>query len=70
MRIITGAVAAQLALSFWMLAFSMFLFLSLALVKRYTESAVSYTHLDVYKRQDSGHPDTAIAAIGLTHPCD
>ena len=37
LRIITGAVAAQLALSFWMLAFSMFLFLSLALVKRYTE---------------------------------
>lgn len=37
LRIIAGALAAQLVLSFWLLAFSMFLFLSLALVKRYTE---------------------------------
>ncbi len=37
LRIIAGATAAQVTLSFWLLAFSMFLFLSLALVKRYTE---------------------------------
>jgi 4-hydroxybenzoate polyprenyltransferase len=37
MRIIAGAAAFNLSLSFWMLAFSMFLFLSLALVKRYAE---------------------------------
>jgi 4-hydroxybenzoate polyprenyltransferase/phosphoserine phosphatase len=37
LRIIAGATAAQVSLSFWLLAFSMFLFLSLALVKRYTE---------------------------------
>lgn len=37
LRIIAGALAAHLVLSFWLLAFSMFLFLSLALVKRYTE---------------------------------
>ncbi|MDA9133824.1 UbiA family prenyltransferase, partial [Gammaproteobacteria bacterium] len=36
-RIIAGAVAASLALSFWLLAFSVFIFLSLALVKRYAE---------------------------------
>ncbi|MBS0583224.1 MAG: UbiA family prenyltransferase [Proteobacteria bacterium] len=36
-RIIAGTVAIHSALSFWLLAFSMFLFLSLALVKRYTE---------------------------------
>jgi 4-hydroxybenzoate polyprenyltransferase/phosphoserine phosphatase len=36
-RIIAGAVAAQVVLSFWLLAFSMFLFLSLAMLKRYTE---------------------------------
>jgi 4-hydroxybenzoate polyprenyltransferase len=39
-RIVAGAFAIEVALSFWLLAFSMFLFLSLALVKRYTELAV------------------------------
>lgn len=37
MRIIAGTFAFALDLTFWMLAFSMFIFLSLALVKRYTE---------------------------------
>lgn len=36
-RIIAGAAAVSVILSFWLLAFSMFLFLSLALVKRFTE---------------------------------
>lgn len=36
-RIIAGAMATQVALSFWLLLFSVFLFLSLALLKRYTE---------------------------------
>ena len=36
-RIIAGAVAIPVEASFWLLAFSMFLFLSLAMVKRYTE---------------------------------
>jgi 4-hydroxybenzoate polyprenyltransferase len=36
-RIIAGAAAVLVTPSFWLLAFSMFLFLSLALVKRYTE---------------------------------
>jgi 4-hydroxybenzoate polyprenyltransferase len=36
-RIIAGAAAVSVLPSFWLLAFSMFLFLSLALVKRYTE---------------------------------
>lgn len=36
-RIIGGAVAIGVELSFWLLAFSMFMFLSLALLKRYTE---------------------------------
>jgi 4-hydroxybenzoate polyprenyltransferase len=39
LRIIGGAVAIGAALSFWLLAFSMFLFLSLAMLKRYTELA-------------------------------
>ena len=37
LRIIAGGAATGLSLSFWLLAFSMFLFLSLALVKRYSE---------------------------------
>lgn len=38
-RVIAGAAAVSLVPSFWLLAFSMFMFLSLALVKRYTELA-------------------------------
>jgi 4-hydroxybenzoate polyprenyltransferase len=36
-RIVAGTFAFNVVLTFWMLAFSMFLFLSLALVKRYAE---------------------------------
>jgi 4-hydroxybenzoate polyprenyltransferase len=36
-RIIAGAAAIPTGLSFWLLAFSMFVFLSLAMLKRYTE---------------------------------
>jgi 4-hydroxybenzoate polyprenyltransferase len=36
-RVIAGAVAIGVVVSFWLLAFSMFMFLSLALVKRYSE---------------------------------
>lgn len=37
LRIIVGAIAIDVSLSFWLLAFSMFIFLSLAMVKRYAE---------------------------------
>ena len=37
LRIIAGALATGISLSFWLLAFSMFIFLSLALVKRVAE---------------------------------
>lgn len=36
-RIIAGAVAVSVTLSFWLLSFAVFVFLSLAIVKRYTE---------------------------------
>jgi 4-hydroxybenzoate polyprenyltransferase len=36
-RILAGAAATSILPSFWLLAFSMFLFLSLALIKRYSE---------------------------------
>ncbi len=37
LRIVAGAAAVNVQLSFWLLAFSIFLFLSLAFIKRYTE---------------------------------
>lgn len=37
LRIISGAAAVSVPLSFWLLAFSIFLFLSLAFIKRYAE---------------------------------
>jgi 4-hydroxybenzoate polyprenyltransferase/phosphoserine phosphatase len=40
LRIVAGAAAANMGLSFWLLAFSVFLFLSLAFVKRYAELEV------------------------------
>lgn len=39
-RIVAGAAAIAQPLSFWLLAFSMFIFLSLAMLKRYTELRV------------------------------
>jgi 4-hydroxybenzoate polyprenyltransferase len=39
LRIIAGGVAVQIVPTFWLLAFSMFVFLSLAIVKRYSEIA-------------------------------
>lgn len=44
LRIVAGAAAAGIPLSFWLLAFSAFMFLSLAFVKRYAE-------LDVHAQQ-------------------
>jgi 4-hydroxybenzoate polyprenyltransferase len=40
LRIVAGAAAINMGLSFWLLAFSAFLFLSLAFVKRYAELEV------------------------------
>ena len=39
-RIIAGAAAVSVSISFWLIAFSIFIFLSLALVKRYAELVV------------------------------
>lgn len=44
LRVIAGAAAADIPLSFWLLAFSAFMFLSLAFVKRYAELAVQARH--------------------------
>jgi 4-hydroxybenzoate polyprenyltransferase len=41
LRIIAGAAAIGVAVSFWLLLFSMFIFLSLALIKRYSELKIA-----------------------------
>lgn len=41
MRVIAGAAAIAVPLSFWLLLFSMFIFLSLAFIKRYSELRVA-----------------------------
>ncbi len=41
LRIIAGATAIDVPVSFWLLLFSMFIFLSLALIKRYSELKVA-----------------------------
>lgn len=40
LRVLAGSAAVSLETSFWLLAFSMFLFVSLALVKRYSELSI------------------------------
>ena len=47
-RVVAGAVATTVAPSFWLLAFSMFLFLSLAVVKRYSEMLVTLAQEQQY----------------------
>jgi 4-hydroxybenzoate polyprenyltransferase len=50
LRIVVGAVAIEVPLSFWLLAFSMFMFLSLALIKR---------HAELYHVLAKGHTEKA-----------
>lgn len=51
MRIIAGAAATAITPSFWLLAFSMFIFLSLAMVKRYSELLIT---LQANKKEPAG----------------
>lgn len=44
LRIVAGAAAVGMTLSFWLLAFSVFLFLSLAFVKRFAELQMQLLH--------------------------
>ena len=59
-RIIAGAAAAGIALSFWLLLFSVFFFLSLAFVKRYAE-------LDALKRRQQVRPRPRLPRRGSAH---
>jgi len=68
LRIVSGAAVIHLSLSFWLLAFSVFLFLSLAFVKRYAELALQSstgkqkTHGRGYETADA----SIIQSMGIT----
>ena len=76
-RIIAGAAAVSVVPSFWLLAFSMFLFLSLALVKRFTEiltlqqqnrmnsSGRGYTTIDLETLSQFGSSSAYMAVLVL-----
>ncbi len=58
LRIIAGTLAFEVSLTFWMLAFSMFIFLSMALVKRYAELREARNNGRVEKTRGRGYyPD-------------
>ncbi len=66
-RVIAGAGALDLPLTFWILAFSMFIFLSLAFVKRYAELVDAQQKGRTEKTRGRGYfPDDAgmIASLG------
>lgn len=62
-RIIAGSVATHLPLSFWMLAFSMFLFLGLAIAKRYAELLRLSTRLGGSAAPGRGYVVSDLAGI-------
>jgi len=72
LRIIAGGAATAVPLSFWLLAFSMFLFLSLAFVKRYAEletlpqEACGAVHGRGYYKSDVGLVQTLGVASGFS----
>lgn len=66
MRIVAGTVLISVEFSFWLLAFSMFIFLSLALVKRYTELVMMKASgmLKTIGRGYHADDDIMIASLG------
>lgn len=65
-RIIAGAAALMLPLTFWILAFSMFIFLSLALVKRYTELNDAVGRGETQQTRGRGYfPDDSLIIASL-----
>ncbi len=67
-RIIAGALAIEVVLSFWLLAFSMFLFLSLALMKRFTEvrESVGAGHIWIAGRSYIGEDLRLLGGLGTS----
>lgn len=68
LRIIAGAATVAISLSFWLLAFSIFLFLSLAFVKRYAELKIQILHSKTHAHGRGYHVEDAplIQTLGVT----
>lgn len=62
LRVVAGAAALEMQLSFWLLAFSVFLFLSLAFIKRYAELEVQL-HAGKQKINGRGYLTTDASLI-------
>ena len=67
-RIIIGAFAINVTLSFWLLVFSIFTFFSLALVKRYTEIMLKKSQIEIShsRRNYTGIDLPFIGQIGIS----
>ena len=71
LRILAGNAAADIPLSTWLLAFSMFLFLSLALVKRYAELRITQDQSGLKKAGRGYHAEDieALSQLGMASGC-
>lgn len=71
LRILAGNAAAAIPLSSWLLAFSMFLFLSLALVKRYAELRITQDQSGLKKAGRGYHAEDieALSQLGMASGC-
>ena len=68
LRIVAGAAAVNVPLSFWLLAFSIFLFLSLAFIKRYAElqAHLESDNKKVHGRGYSTADASLVQQLGIT----
>jgi len=71
LRILAGNAAAAIPISSWLLAFSMFLFLSLALVKRYVELRITQDQSGLKKagRGYQAEDIEALSQLGMASGC-
>lgn len=71
LRILAGNAAAAIPISSWLLAFSMFLFLSLALVKRYAELRITQDQSGLKKAGRGYHAEDieALSQLGMASGC-
>lgn len=71
LRILAGNAAAAIPVSSWLLAFAMFLFLSLALVKRYAELRLTQDQSGLKKAGRGYHAEDieALSQLGMASGC-
>lgn len=71
LRILAGNAAAAIPVSSWLLAFSMFLFFSLALVKRYAELRITQDQSGLKKAGRGYHAEDieALSQLGMASGC-